>query len=163
MSTSLKDAGVGPHRSPAPLPTSSRVSLPALELKRRKHPCPKGFSHGTAGSETWSSSRRALAGFVHHVSPRRVSEAPYLRVYGCHTPATVLGSHQHPESGTQQVAGGWQGKELAGTRGGLELPMAPGCGRIRAGMQLITPWAGFCPDAQRDGGCQHPSRTGTHL
>lgn len=60
-------------------------------------------------------------GFVHHLSPRRVPEAPYLRVYRCHTLATVLGSHQHPKRGTQQVAGAWQGEELAGAPNGPEM------------------------------------------
>lgn len=79
----------------------------------------------TAGSETWPSSRRALAGFV-IVCHQGGSEAPYLwvthgclSVYGCRTPATVLANHQHPTRGTQRGAGGWQ-------------PSCPACaGRVR--------------------------------
>lgn len=101
------------------------------------------------------------------------SEAPSLcvthgclSVYGCRTPATVLGSHQHPTRGTQWGAGGWQpscpclrrqDEGLAGAPGQAGAPDAPG-------MQQDESWdAADNTMVWLSCWMQHPSCTGTHL
>ncbi|NXW04819.1 CARL2 protein, partial [Fregetta grallaria] len=107
----------------------------------------KGSSHRTAGSETWPTSRRALAGFV-IVCHQGGSEATYL--CGTHTERVRMPYPSHhagepPAPQTWHPAGcrvlaarlpclHRQSEELTGARGGLELPMPQGCSRIRVGI-----------------------------
>lgn len=108
MGTSLEDADVGPRRAPTPLPSSS-AGVPSSGLRWTKRPCQRLLPWGQRGRRP---SPALGAGFV-IVCHQGGSEAPYLCVthwclsaYGRHTPATALGSHQHPRHGTQRGEGG---------------------------------------------------------
>ena len=94
--------------------THQEWECPFVGAQTEEASLPKASPTGMAGLETWPGPIRALAGFV-TVCHRGGSEAPdlcaahgFLREYRCRTPATVLGTLQHPRRSTQQGAGGWQ-------------------------------------------------------
>lgn len=111
MGTNLKDADVGPHGAPTPSPTSGG-GVPSLGLRWRNCPCQKAAPVGIWGWRPGLALGGLLAGFA-IVCHQGGSATPYLcvtlgclSVYGCHIPATMLGTHQHPRRGNQRDAGG---------------------------------------------------------